>query len=142
MADPWFALTLDGATIADIRRYPQRPPNIPHKGVTWLPFERRSVPHTQPRKEVVDIPGDVAYHEIPARDPMDYTVRKITIIRRLEEMNKLSDYDAAMKDPANVFFARAWEAAGSIKPDDPDVLAFFDAISADQAERDVILAQE
>ena len=69
-------------------------------------------------------------------------VRKITIVRRLQNLGRLHAYDAAMKIPANLYFARAWEAAGDIKPDDPDVVAFFDSFAATPEERDALLARE
>ncbi len=66
-----------------------------------------------------------------------YTVRKITVVRRIQAAGfaeAARTYRAANPDLEDL-----WQAAGPIKGDDPQMVAFLVAIGADP---DVILAPE
>lgn len=132
-----FVLLIDGER-KDIRRYDERPTDIPHKGVVWLPL----VYETGNEFEGVD--GDRYVIRTPDPASLPPTVPDVVSPRQarlaLLAIGKLDAANAVVESAGDVVKV-AWEFSSYVRRDDPGVASIGSAIGLDSKALDSLFIE-
>lgn len=124
-----------GGEFCEIRRYPERPENIPHKAIVWLPVTRE---YGEPF-EGVDGDAYMIRTVDPATlpPPVPNVVSPRQARLALLSAGKLDAVNAAVAE-ADAATRIAWEFATEVRRDDAGVIALAAAIGIAESDLDAL----